>query len=81
MSIVHTRNIFVLTQNLYSYHLKDGLKENVDYKVLDHATWTYLKSIYGAVYDIPRFSVAVPVGMDKTDYLVEINLRRFQIAT
>jgi hypothetical protein len=64
-----------------NYHLKDGLKENANYKVLDHATWNYLKSLYGAYIDIPRFSVAVPVGMDKTDYLVEINLRKFQIVS
>ena len=57
------------------------MKENSNYKVLDHSTWNYLKSLYGAVNDIPRFSVAVPVGMDKTDYLVELNVRRFQIVS
>lgn len=64
-----------------NYYLKDGLKENSHYKVLDHATWSYLKSLYGAVNDIPRFSIAVPVGMDKTDFLVELNVRRFKIVS
>lgn len=72
----------MFSQSVYkNYNLKDGLKENFDYKVLDQETWNYLKSLYGAVVDIPRFSVAVPVGMDRTDYLVEINLRRFQIVS
>lgn len=64
-----------------NYFLKDGLKENANYKVLDHATWSYLKSLYGAANDVPRFSIAVPVGMDKTDFLVELNVRRFKIVS
>ena len=38
------------------YHLKDGAKEDVHYKVLDEETWKFLQAKYEGV-SIPRLSI------------------------
>lgn len=63
-----------------NYHLKDGIKEDVHYKVVDDITWRFLYEIYGGT-DMPRLSIQVPTSTDKYDHLVEINLRRFTTMT
>ena len=61
-------------RNLY---LKDAYKEETHFKVVDEQVWQYLYKIYGG-NTIPRLSIAVPKE-DGFDYVVELNLRRFQI--
>jgi hypothetical protein len=61
-------------------YLKDRLSEDVHYKVVDERTWSFLFEIYGG-QDLPRLSIAVPTSTDKDDYIVEINLRKFNIVT
>jgi hypothetical protein len=60
--------------------LKDRLSEDVHYKVVDERTWNFLFEIYGG-QDLPRLSIAVPTTSGKDDYIVEINLRKFNIVT
>lgn len=80
--IVHTRDLLEIGCVDFfsqSWHLKDGLKEDVHYKVFDDATWHFLYSKYGGT-DLPRLSIAVPNG-DSVDHVVEVNLRKFKVLT
>ncbi len=77
-----TRDLLQLgsVENLQqNWHLKDGMKEDVHFKVLDDDTWHFLFSRYSGT-DIPRLSIAVLNG-DSTDYVVEVNLRKFKVVT
>ena len=62
-----------------TWHLKNGLKEDVHYKVFDDATWNFLHSKYSGT-DMPRLSIAVLNG-ESVDHVVEVNLRKFKIVT
>ena len=59
-------------------HLKDGVKEDLHYKVVDETVWQFLFERYGGE-DLPRLSIAVATNSIKDDHLVEINLRRFTL--
>lgn len=86
---IHEVNQIVFKENFINFnldpcnnlHLSNGNQEEVNYSVLDYDTYQFLKNRYGSATDIPRFSIAVPCGIEKTDYVVEINLRKFQIVS
>ena len=65
-----------------SNFLKDGMREDIHYKVLDDQTWRFLHERYGGI-DVPRLSIELPKDNNggKNDFLVEINLRRFTTIT
>lgn len=57
------------------------MKEDQDFKVLDDATWQVLFKHYGGK-DVPRMSVTLQTeDPSKPDYAVELQLRKFKIAT
>ena len=65
----------------HNYHLKQNLKEDQHYKVLDDHIWKYLFNIYGGK-DVPRVSITVRTeDISKPDYVVETMLRRFKIVS
>ena len=54
-------------------NLKDGLKEDADFKILPPAMWTYLERLYGGIA-IRRFSV-----QNGTESAIEINLQKLYV--
>lgn len=64
-------------------HLKNGLKEDKDYKLLDHRSWKIFKRQNSKLVDVPRFSIGVSQGTEEQpsseEFVVESNFRRFEV--
>lgn len=76
--------IFYVRDTYNNFHLKNGLKENVNYKVIPHEAWKILNLRYGVdtlgesarmelgPLDYTKLSVPVPTADPlKPDYIVE----------
>ena len=64
-----------------SFYIKNGKKENQDFKVVDGDVWNKLFSKYGGM-EIRRKSIAVPTDDPvRSDFVVEVQLRQFKIHT
>jgi len=67
------KKVLVTSQDYFgSFYLKDGKKEDVDFKVVDEQVWEILYNKYGGK-ELRRKSIAVPTEIpDRPDYVVEI---------
>ena len=64
-----------------AFFIKNGKKEEQDFKVVDREVWQRLSSKYGGT-EIKRKSIAVPTDDPvRSDYVVEVQLRHFKIHT
>jgi hypothetical protein len=63
------------------FYLKQGRKEDQDFKVVDEQVWNRLFGKYGGK-EVRRHSIAVPTDSPtRPDYVVEVELRHFRIVT
>ena len=57
------------------FYIKNGKKENQDFKIVDEDVWKKLHSKYGGK-ELRRKSIAVPTDNPlRSDYIVEVQLR------
>ena len=81
--LVDTRYSVLTNERDYdgSLFIKNGKKEEQDFKVVDREVWQRLSSKYGGA-EIKRKSIAVPTDDPvRSDYVVEVQLRNFKIHT
>ena len=63
------------------FYLKQGKKEDQDFKIVDVQVWNRLYGKYGGK-EVRRHSIAVPTdNPTRPDYVVEVELRHFRIVT
>ena len=76
------RKIFTNKTDFYGgFYLRDGVKEDEDFKVLDQQVWNILHPRYGG-NELRRKSIAVPTeNPERPDFIVEVQLRRIKIVT
>ena len=70
------RKIFTNKLDYYGgLYLRDGVKEDEDFKVLDQEVWNILYPRYGG-NELRRKSIAVPTeNPERPDFIVEVQLR------
>ena len=76
------KRIMASDEDFYGkFYLRDGKKEDTDFKVVDKQVWDKLFSKYGG-RELRRKSICVPTdNPQRPDFIVEVQLRRFKIIT